>query len=172
MKHQPLLRSLEYSILRSEDGNSRQYFLQREEPRSSTFPLVNVRIDFEHGNFFLEGSWLFMMASNKKVRQRRAARKREWERVKVESALYPSLPLDLADEKSENFQFTLHGIIQDDVIADSCSGMLTLEQIKQIDGVPTGEWMLTFSLYNILESGSEMNFNLLLFAEQEYWALN
>jgi hypothetical protein len=69
MEHQPLLRSLEYSILHSEDLNSGQYFHQREDRGAATFPLVNFRIDFEHGNFFLEGSWMFMMASNKKVRQ-------------------------------------------------------------------------------------------------------
>jgi len=157
MEHLPLLRSFEYSILHPEDDNSGQ-----------AIPLVNVRIDFEHGNFFLEGSWVFMMASNKNTRGSRATRKR----VRVESALYPSLPLDLADEKSENYHFTLHGIIQDDVILDSCSGMLTVEQIKYTDGGPTGDWMLTFYLYNIVESGCDMKLNLLLLPEQQYGVLN
>src|SRR5260370_547792 len=81
MEHHPLLRSFEYSILHSEDNNSPHYFLQREDRRSSPLPLVNVRIDFEHGNFFLEGSWMFMMASNKKVRKRREAGRQDWWRV-------------------------------------------------------------------------------------------
>lgn len=171
MEHQQLLRSFEYSILNADDINSRQSFHRLEGDRSSTvFPLVNVKVDFEHGNFFLEGNWMFMMAFNKKVRLSRAARKRK--RVKVESALYPSLPLDLAGEKSKNFQFTLHGIIQDDVAHDSCSGMLTVDQIKYTDGGPTGEWMLTFYLYNIVENGCEMTFNLLLMPDQHYGVLN
>ncbi|HEX9513125.1 MAG TPA: hypothetical protein VF939_21695 [Puia sp.] len=170
MEHHPLLRSFEYSILHSEDNNSPHYFLQREDRRSSPLPLVNVRIDFEHGNFFLEGSWMFMTASNKKVRKRREAGKQEW--VRVESALYPSLPLDLTDEKSENYHFSLHGIVQDDVILDSCSGKLTVEQIKYTDGGATGEWMLTFYLYNIVENGCDMKFNLLLFPEQHDGVLN
>src|SRR5258708_39110351 len=110
-----ILRSFEFSIMDLEDNNSPHYFLQREDRRSSPLPLVNVRIDFEHGNFFLEGSWMFMTASNKKVRKRREAGKQERERV--ESALYPYLPLDLTDEKSENYHLSLYGMGQDyDVI--------------------------------------------------------
>lgn len=111
-----------------------------------------------------------MTGSDKKGRKRRAARKQEW--MRIESALYPSLPLDLADEKNPNYHFTLHGIIQDDVVVDSCSGMLTVEQIKYSDGGMTGEWVLTFYLSNIVGNECEMKINLLLLPEQEYGVLN
>ena len=154
MEQQQLLRSFEYSILQT----------------SVSFPLVSVRIDFEHGNFLLEGSWKFMVASNKNVRQSRAARKRE--RVRVKSILYPSLSVDLADEKNENLCFTLDGIIQDDVILTTCTGMLTLEQIRYTDGSPTGEWILSFYLYNVIDQGCEINFRLPMLPEQQYNGLN
>jgi hypothetical protein len=171
MEHQQLLRSFEYSILHSEDVSPRKSFFRRDKDRASaSTPLVTVRIDFEHGNFFLEGSWKFMMASNKNVRQSRAARKRE--RVRVKSALYPSLPLDLADENNENFFFTLDGVIQDDAMLSSCSGMLIVQQIRYTDGGLTGEWMLTFYLYDVTENGCEIKFNLPMLPEQHYTGLN
>ena len=126
-------------------------------------PLVDIKLDFENGNFFLEGDWHFMMAANRHV-------ERSWfachsERVKIETSIFPSTVINLSDRSNDGSGFSLEGTLKDGNSMSKCFGLLVLEFTEPVNGLPGNEWNLTFYLYDAMNSECEIRMKLPIYAD-------
>src|ERR1051325_6283570 len=88
-------------------------------------PLLNVVIDFENGNFRLEGDWQFIVAANRDSET-------AWltfhsERIFIDAAIYPAHSIDLQDDKNDSVILPIAGRIEEGKELGSCSGLLIVD---------------------------------------------
>ena len=124
-------------------------------------PLMNVAIDFENGVLTLEGDWQFMIASNKHNEASWFGHHRE--RVKIETDIYPALPIDLDDPESDGLVFPLEGKITNGNHPGSCSGLLVIDNVRRHDGLTGNQWNISFYLYDAQFDDCEIKFKLPLY---------
>jgi len=155
MKQQEILRQFAYSIPASAYILSE---LKLNELKAEHLPLLNVFIDFENGNLKLEGDWLYMMASNKLNKETCYTYHKE--RVKIKSAIFPALAINLDDPNNEGLAFAIDGKITDSESSSACSGLMVIDNIRGSDGQPIGYWNISIYLYDIQLVDCEIKFKL------------
>jgi len=161
MKKSTLLKQFEYSILPSAIaliGRKKNYVVAEH------LPLLNIVIDFEHGNLKLEGDWNFMMTSNKFYESR-------WfdhhmERVHIETDILSSSVINLSDSANEGFAFSLEGIVRDGNYITAFPGLLILENVRGLNGRITEQWNLTLYLSDLQFNGCEIKFELPIYIKR------
>jgi hypothetical protein len=158
MKHLLLLKRFEYIIPASAFALA---FVNKNHAVGEHLPLMKVNIDFENGNLKLEGDWQFMMASNKHNEPGWFTSHRD--RVKIETAIYPALPINLTDHKSDGLVFPLEGSIKDGDCFSSCSGLLVIDNVRGYNGLISDKWNISFYLYD-LQFDCEIKFKLPLYS--------
>ncbi len=121
-------------------------------------PLMKVTIDFENGVLKLEGDWQFMMASN--IHNEASWFTCHRERVKIETAIYPSLIVNLNDHNSDGLVLPLEGSIKDGNCLSSCSGLLIIDNVRGADDQISNQWNISFYLYDALFDDCEIKFKL------------
>ena len=121
-------------------------------------PLMKVAIDFENGNLKLEGDWHFMMASNKYNEARCFNNHRE--RIKVETTIHASLPINLNEPGNDVLVFPLDGTIKDADYLTACSGLLILDSVPGPDKCTGFQWNISFYLYDHQFDDCEIKFKL------------
>src|SRR5450432_2158387 len=110
MKTPLLLKTCSHSIF-SPAVIAAKVSAEENHPYDNQAPSVTATIDFENGNFKLEGDWHFMMTCNKHAEP-------EWfnyhtSKVCIETSIYPSSIIDLSDYKNDGAVFILEGNIKD-----------------------------------------------------------
>ena len=158
MKQSILLKQFEYSIPASSfaiAGLGKQYAI------AGHLPLMKVFIDFEKGKLYLEGDWQFMIAANTHSKPGWSGYHRE--RVKIETAVYPAMSVNLDDHNSDGLVFPMEGIIQDGSIINSCSGLLVIDNIRSESGLISKNWNISFYIYDAQFDDCEIKFKLPLF---------
>ena len=155
MKKQLLLKQFSYSIPASAfvwSGLRKNYFVAEH------LPLVKVAIDFENGNLKFDGDWQFMMASNKHNELSWFTYHRG--RVKIETAVYPAMTINLDDPFSDGLVFPLEGSIKDGNNLGPCSGLLIIDNIRGSNGLITSQWNISLYLYDAQFNDCEIKFKL------------
>jgi hypothetical protein len=155
MKKPVLLKQFEYSILPS------VFALAGAKKKCTVaehLPLMKVAIDFENGNLKLEGDWHFMMVSNKHNEP-------NWYnyhkgRVQIETAIYDSFTINLADPGNDGLVFPLDGTIKEGGFLGSCSGLLVLDNVRGLNGLISDQWNISFYLYDLQFNDCEIKFKL------------
>jgi len=155
MKQQILLKEFEYSIPASSMVLAH---LKQDQIIAEHLPLMKVAVDFETGLLKLEGDWRFMMASNKHNKASWFACHRE--RVKIETAIYPALAINLDDPESDGLIFPLEGVIKDGNTLSSCSGLLVFDKTPGGNDLVNYQWEISFYLYDSQFDDCEIKFKL------------
>lgn len=132
---------------------------------STHLPLAEIKFDFENGIFILEGDWHFMMAANRHAEQSWFACHRE--RVKIETSIFPSEVIDLADARNDGLAFALEGTLKDGTYLSNCTGLLILENTKRRNEFAGLEWNLIFYLYDAMNNECEIRMKLPVYAVSE-----
>lgn len=161
MKDPILLTRYEYAMLSSSISTSSLNFLEKDQ-YGARVPLVSIKIDFEHGNFYLEGSRQFMMFSKKARQQKELVGHKE--RVRVESSLFPGAVIDLADPKNDGLFFTMEGSILYGGMMKTCTGLMLLENILDRQDRHTMNWSVAFNLHVLTQKEFEIKFKLPVYA--------
>jgi hypothetical protein len=133
----------------------------KNQAATEFLPLMKVAIDFENCNLQLEGDWNFMMASNK-------YNEASWfdyhiGRVKIETTIYASMPINLDDLRNNGLAFPLEGSIRDDGYYGFCTGLLVLDHTRSLNGLLSDQWNIIFYLYDLQFDDCEITFKLPLF---------
>jgi len=155
MKQQEILRQFAYSIPAS------TYILAElklNELKAEHIPLLNVNIDFENGNLKLEGDWQYMMASNKQNKE--SCYTYHKERVKIKSAVFPALTINLDDPNNDGLAFAIDGKITDGDGSSACSGLMVIDNVRGSNGLPLGYWNISIYLYDVQLVDCEIKFKL------------
>lgn len=158
MEKQLLLRKFEYVIPASALSLAA---INRNYVTSTHLPLMKVIIDFENAHLKLEGDWQFMMAANK--HNDANCLKFHRERVKIETAIYSKLILNLDDPYSDGLVLPLEGSINDRSLVSPCTGLLVIDNARGSNRLLSGQWAISFYLYDIQFDNSEIKFRLPLY---------
>jgi hypothetical protein len=124
-------------------------------------PLMKVAVDFKNGSLKLEGDWQFMTASSNDSIVGWADNFRG--RVQIETAICPSLPVNLNDTKNDNLVFPLEGTIKYGDCVGYCCGLLVMDNVRVFNGLVSDQWNISFSLYDLKFTDCEMRFKLPVF---------
>ncbi|MCU7551767.1 hypothetical protein OCK74_21780 [Chitinophagaceae bacterium LB-8] len=119
-------------------------------------PLMQVMLDFENGHLKLEGDWQFLIASNEK--NDAACVNYNQERISLDAAIYPALPINLDDEESNGLVLALEGRIKEGAFFSYCTGLLVIDSIRT--GFVGPQLNITFLLYDLQVKNSELTFKL------------
>lgn len=168
MQEPVLLSRFEYAMLSSTITVSSRDGLEKY-PFGSQVPLVSIKIDFEKGDFWLEGNRQFMLFSRKTRKVRELVSQQE--RVRVESSLFPGSVIDLSDRSNDGLFFTMDGSILYGGMLKTCTGLMLLENIRNKQGDFTRHWSIAFNLHVITQKEYELKFKIPVLQkdEQEGW---
>jgi hypothetical protein len=148
-----LLRQFEYSIppcVNTIAGIKQNHIVDED------LPLIKVVIDFENGNLKLEGDWHFMMSSNKY--NEASCFNNHKERVKVETTIYASSPINLNATDKNGWIFPLDGTIKDADYLAACSGLLILDTVPSSAEQTGSQWNISLYLYDQQFDDCEIKF--------------
>jgi hypothetical protein len=143
MKHSLPVRRLEYRIPEMAAANSY---------------MTNVHIDFEKGNLSLEGDSQLMVTETRRSWFARSAFRKG--RIKVNATILPGFNAHLSDKTSDEFVFSLEGILEDGKSINSCSGLLVLVNMAGSKGHATEKWQLAVYLYDEFNGKREIKLML------------
>jgi hypothetical protein len=119
---------------------------------------VKLEIDFEKGYVNLQGNLRFMIAVNDHNEVVYTADNRE--RVKIETTIFQSQPVDLNDYRNDGLVLLL--ISNKENFSDQYSGLLVFDNIRGANGLISNQWTVSIYLYS--ESDAyEIKFKLPLF---------
>ena len=158
MKKQLLLKKFEYTIPASAFALA---VVNRKYIAPAHLPLMKVMIDFENGQLKLEGDWQFIMAANKHNDANCPGFHRE--RVKIETAFYSGLTLNLNDPYSDGLVLPLEGSITDRSFVNLCTGLLVIDNVRGSNGLISDQWAISFYLYDTQFDTGEIKFKLPLY---------
>lgn len=155
MKSALFLKQFEYAIPPSalalvslKDNHIVAQFLQ----------LMHVVFDFEDGIMKLEGNWQFMMSSNKHNEANWFTCHRD--RVKIEAAIFPALPINLCDPASDGLVLPIEGNINDGESIGACSGLIVIDNVRGKDGLCSNQWNISFYIYDLQFDYCEISFRI------------
>jgi|SRR5688500_1374317 len=156
MQTQNILSNFEYVVVPSISMIS--FVKTAGDPVAEHLPLMLVKINFEYGKLVLEGDWRFLVASNRHADP-------FWfslhsRRVGIEAKIYPAGVIDLDEYKNDGLVFAVEGIIKDGSSLNSCSGIIVLDKIRMLTGIPTHKWDISFYLYDYQVDNCEIKFKL------------
>lgn len=168
MKETMLLSRYEYAMLSSTMTVSSLAFLEKDQ-FGTRVPLVTIKIDFEKGNFYLEGNRQFMMFSKRTRKIKELIGQQE--RVKVESSLFPGAVIDLHDPSNDGLFFTMDGSILYGGMMKTCTGLMLLENIRDKRGRCSQNWSVSFNLQVVTQKEYEIKFKIPVYASMigEEW---
>ncbi len=125
-------------------------------------PLMKVVIDFENRKLKLEGDWHFLMASNKYNEVRCFNNHKE--RVKIETTIHASSPINLDDPENHGLVFPLDGTIKERDYLTACSGLLILDSVPGSHKSTGSQWNISFYLYDLEFDNCEIKFKLPIYS--------
>jgi hypothetical protein len=98
---------------------------------------VSVDIDFEKRNLAIEG-----------------------EGIKIKTAIYPGVGVDLSDNIDDELVFSLQGVLEDGKTINSCSGLLVLQCDMEGQARSVRDWRVSVYLYDDYDGDREIKLNL------------
>lgn len=158
MKQPILLQQFDYSIPASSLALA---VINNNHAVAEHLPLMKVTIDFENGLFKLEGDWQFMIKSN---RQNEASWIRyHGERVSIKMDICSEAKIDLANPYCDGYIAALEGTIKDGNNLSSSSGLLVIDNVRNVKGLISNHWTISFYLYDLQLDDCEIKFKLPLY---------
>jgi hypothetical protein len=168
MKKMLPLRKIEYSVPIAAKS-TRHVAVDGEIGHEHPAILLNVQIDFQSGQFQLEGNWRFIMSSNKHSEKHWFRLHRD--RVKFTGTVFPGQAIDLS-EATTGAAYAVEGMLSDGDSTAEYSGLLLLDQVKKNKTPGTQCWQLNLYLYNSESDDCEIKLSWTFFPAAEFSALN
>jgi len=169
MNQQTLLKSVDYSVPSYPAGESRMG-RQNSHPFGMYSPMVQVNIDFEKRNLFMEGASQLITSSG---RYRETIKtKAEKKKVIVKAVIYPGAGIELSERPKNDFVFSLEGTIDDGKSIHSCSGLLVVNGVAKKNEAGFQEWQLAVYLYDDDNNARKIELTLTMYSISENADLN
>jgi hypothetical protein len=167
MKQMLPLRTIEYNVPSPAESASLPAGrkMQHEHPDH----LLKVQIDFQSGQFQMEGNWDFIMGSNSQAEQHWFGFHRQ--RVRLNATIYPGEAIDLADA-STGAAFAIEGMLSDQDGEIEYAGLLLMDPVKENKTPGTKCWNISLYLYNNESDDCEIKLKWPFYAAARFAELN
>ena len=155
MTNEQYLRGFEYSIVDPKRSFNKDS--QKENAHQKT--LLEIKIDFHKGRFYLQGDWKFLMETNESKEDTYLDLHES--DVNINMRVYPEGAIHLEDFENDGGILFLQGKVKNEYHSNSCTGMLIIS--RNTSSRSNVDWFIIIYLYEYNNAFAEFKYTFPLY---------